>query len=641
MYKATCPLNILSTVVLLLILVSAKNLIAQAAPKWTGFAKFTSISENERGKHLWKMEANLVNDTGTAMHTYTFSENIDGFKDAGSCSGKYKTTISGGYGEDTKLYGFWIPIPQCKGSSERGVWTGEEETAINVENQTGSNPNVMSGSIVEKSEGKVMTWEWNFVRTRDAELIVTPQNYDSWMPEPPVNDSKYGNILPVKLKVQSRSGGKADEKVSYFKLSLTSTSKQPGITLNMPLDKADEEPDLRFMKRDDLTLLDAMGQSAKLACKDGETGYTGIFSFDGGGWTTLNVEAVLNDSTRVRGQLIKSGGEYDIMVPKREASSKIASVWLKQYSKMDDLSDDEVLTGNTNKGDGLTAYEEYRGVISKRQFKRLDPSKMDLGVEMKKDEAPLFAAGISLFEQATEIKIVPLYEGELTPEKMLNKNHAFAHITDQHAMRLRNKILPDGTGGENQPPEVKNKTPKNSSAVVIDIAQNKRIYRSNDTAARKAGMKLPYSEAELINNTVAHELGHGVHLDHHGKSSPASGLTLRAGDTSSFQIIDTYGKEIHIKTGEIFTIAGLVGVKGCEESGDLNCIMAYTSLYQWVRYMGTNNRNRTVYRAIPLLKVGKSLCNSAAGTGINAGNGFFGDANAASGNCRSQIIVKD
>jgi hypothetical protein len=207
MHKLISPLCKQGLVLLLLILMSPKHLIAQAAPKWTGFARYTSITENERGKHTWKMEANVVNDTGTATNTYSYTENIDGLTDKGSCSGSYTTTMSGGYGEGTKLYGFWIPIPACKGSSERGVWTGEEETAINIENQTGDNPNVMSGSIVEKSEGKVMTWEWNFVRTRDAELIVTPANYDMWMPEPPVNGNKYGNVLAIKLKVQSKKGG--------------------------------------------------------------------------------------------------------------------------------------------------------------------------------------------------------------------------------------------------------------------------------------------------------------------------------------------------------------------------------------------------------------------------------------------------
>jgi hypothetical protein len=641
MLKATCRLNLVSIVVLLSILVPTKNLNAQAAPKWTGFARFTSITENERGKHAWKMEANLVNDTGTATNTYNFSENIDGLKDAGSCSGEYKTTMSGGYSEGTKFYGFWIPIPQCKGTSERGVWKGEEETAINVENQTGDNPNVMSGSIVEKIEGKVMTREWNFVRTRDAELIVTPQNYDYWMPEPPVNGSKYGNVLPIKLKVQSRSGGKADEKVSYFKLSLVSTSKQPGISINMPLDKADQEPDLRFMESDDLTLLDAMGQSAKLACKDGETGYTGIFSFDGGGWTTLTVEAVLNDSTHVKGQLIKSGGEYEIMVPKREASSKIASAWLKQYAKIDDQYDDELLTGNINKGDGLTAYEEYRGVISKGLFKRLDPLKMDLAVEMKKDEVPLFAGGISLFEKATEIKTVALYEGELTPKRMLNKNHDYAHITDQHAMRIRNGKLPDGTLGENQPAAVPDKSPKNSLLVIIDVAENKRLFQTNNLSATSAKKKLPFTEAELISNTVAHELGHGIHLDHHGTISAERNLTLTQSDSSNYEVINTDGQRIVITSGKPFTIDGPIGVKGCDQSGDLNCIMAYTSAYNWCHYIAKNKQNRTVYYylKVPFLPTGKHVCISAAGTGINAGNAFFG--NARSGNCRQNIKVKD
>jgi hypothetical protein len=633
MLKVSFPPCVPGMVVLLLILLPTENLSAQVPPKWTGFARFTQITESKRGKTVWKMEAHVTNDTGTATHTSVTPD--------GSCEGTYKTTMSGGYGEGTKMYGFWIPIPPCKGSSER--FLGEDETAINVEGQTGDNPNVMSGSMVEKSEGKLMTWEWNFVRSRDAELIVTPQNYDAWMPEPPVKAAKYGNVLGIKLKVQSKKGGKADEKVHYFKLSLTATSKQPGVTINMPIDNANNEPDLRFMEREGVELLDAGGQSIKLTCQDGESGSAGIVSFDGGGWTTLTVEAVLNDSTHLKGQLLKSGGEEDILIPKREASSKIASIWLKQYGNIGDQSDDEALPGNTNKGDGLTAYEEYRGVISKEQFKRLDASKMELAVERTKKDS-LFTGGLALFENATGIKVISLDEGELTQARLFNNNHEYAHVTDQYAMRIRNKGL-HGISGENQPVGTLNKTPVKSAEVAIDIAENKRTYFTNDSAASEGGVELPYSEADLINNTVAHELGHGVHLEHHGPPSVKTGPRLTANDRSSFTIIDADGRPIDIPNAG-YTIAGRIGVKccvvntdqGCEASGDLKCIMAYTSLYQWVVYKETNG-NKTVYRVVPYIPVGKTVCNSSDGTGINENGGFFGYAKY--GDCRAKIKVKD
>lgn len=626
-------------VMLLFIITLPNDLIAQSSPKWTGFARFTSIKKDEHGISTWKMEANLVNDTGTATHSYSFSYNEKDRKDAGSCSVVGKTIMSGGYGEGTKFYGFWIGVPDCLGVSEKGHPLGMEATAIVVDGQTGDNPNIMSGSKVDKMEnlGTVWTWEWHFVRSRDAELIVTPQNYDAWMPEPPKNSSKYGNILPVKLKVQSRRGGKADEKVNYFKLSLAATSKQPGITINMPLDKADEEPDLRFVEAEDVELLDAKGQSIKLKCRDGETGSVGLVSFDGGGWTTLTVEAILNDSTHLKGQLIKSGGEYEILIPKRDASSKIASAWLKQYSKMEDQSDEEVLPGNTNKGDGITAYEEYRGVISKGQFKRLNPSKMELAVERKEIQEKLFQGGLSLFEKATGIIVLPIYEDELEPGRVLNINSGYGHAQSQHAMRIRDDSLNVGIPGENQPAATLHKTPGMSIKVVIDIKQNKQIFESNKNSAITGKSKLPYSETDLINNTIAHELGHGVHLEHHGPPSGRTGPSLTASDRSRFKILGIDGTSVQIPNSG-YNIKGSVGVAGCEASGDLICIMSYTSLYQWIVYTEPNS-SKTVYRSVPLIAVGQTLCSSAKGTGINANGGFFGDATL--GNCRAQIKVKD
>jgi hypothetical protein len=61
-------------------------------------------------------------------------------------------------------------------------------------------------------------------------------------------------------------------------------------------------------------------------------------------------------------------------------------------------------------------------------------------------------------------------------------------------------------------------------------------------------------------------------------------------------------------------------------------------LYQWIVYPETNS-NKTVYRTVPLLPVGKALCNSANGTGINENGRFFGDAK--DGDCRAKIKVKD
>ncbi|MBL0130434.1 MAG: hypothetical protein IPP43_04340 [Chitinophagaceae bacterium] len=61
------------------------------------------------------------------------------------------------------------------------------------------------------------------------------------------------------------------------------------------------------------------------------------------------------------------------------------------------MDDKEYSTGNSNDGDGLTAYEEYRGVISEKEFGprnpnkfgRLDPNKKRAGNNGKRAELPI------------------------------------------------------------------------------------------------------------------------------------------------------------------------------------------------------------------------------------------------------------
>ncbi|MEK7225546.1 MAG: hypothetical protein AAB221_07675, partial [Bacteroidota bacterium] len=88
------------------------------------------------------------------------------------------------------------------------------------------------------------------------------------------------------------------------------------------------------------------------------------------------------------------------------------------------------------------------------------------------------------------------------------------------------------------------------------------------------------------------------------------------------------------------------GIDSCDASGDLSCIMAYTSLYNW-SFRKSNTDGSLYYYKVPLLPVGKKLCTSKTGTGINAAsnkgvnnvNKYFG--NAENGNCLNQIKLRD
>jgi hypothetical protein len=153
---------------------------------------------------------------------------------------------------------------------------------------------------------------------------------------------------------------------------------------------------------------------------------------------------------------------------------------------------------------------------------------------------------------------------------------------------------------------------------------------------------------ELINSTVAHEIAHGVNVNHHGDDAPNGArpeLWENAGDNHVF---DQNGHEIPISQWSVdpgrnihyYKIEGKVGAPtpGSAESGDMTCFMCYTSFYNWSFIQGANGSLN--YYMVPLLAVGKNLCKNGNATSINLKPIYFGPALGGRGNCFGQIQLK-
>ena len=531
----------------------------------------------------------------------------------------------------------------------------QELDIIVSERPLDNSPDVLAGSETRVSDlaanGKVTTTiTWNLVRTIDIELIVTPQTYDMWLPEPGIDEETQGSVMNILLKVQGKNGRPLLQKAKAFELRLSNTSREPGITLNFPLHPGDPQPDLRFMMQPGADTSEA-GQLIRIPCLGGcITGSAKIGSFDGGGWTTLTAIATLEDDTQIKGSLLVPGGKQEIPIPKRDVGSKIGTAWLDVNGNPGEMDDIEESTGNTNNGDGLTAYEEYRGFIAYEEkngliigpkFRRLDPRKKELGVRMKKTEFARFSEGLRWFENATSLIVIRFGETEIDVDRRLNKNALSANSYKQYVLKLENDTINGDASGVNEPITVTAKTPANSERVVIDINKNKQFYQTQVAgliaANRRYGtnLRMPYTEDEDLANTVAHELAHGVNVNHHGLTSDESSpRTIPPNGVNIYHIYDDNGIEI---TDRPFQINGSIGTVGNDESGDLSCIMAYTSFYQWA-YRYNHQDGSLNYYSVRLLPKGKTLCNSKSGTGINHNNEYFGDATF--GNCLSQIKLK-
>lgn len=624
-----------------------------AEAKWSGTVSFQVTTHNrDGGSSIWKMDATIHNDTGTATHSSRFQRP----NASGSCFNQAKTELEVGIDEERGEYSIFVAVPGCYGRQvDYGVekdYATTDETGISIDHQRlGSNHNVLSGIIRDSTgdgEGSssVTIYTWNLSRGDITdELIVTPVAYDSWEPEPGTDETTPGKQMQLNLKLQDRSGGNPSLKVVRFELQLKQTSTEPGIALNFPVSGAQSLPDLRFDDNggDEIS---SDGQFIKIESTDGRTGEAIINAYDGGAFTILNAEAVLDGGRRVKGKLLNPSGVTDIQIPKRQPGTKIATHWLTGNGNPGEMDDKE--TGGSGPGDGLTAYEEYRGVISEGGFKRLDPRKKEVGIWMNEAGFRAFREGVEWFKTASGIIPVYFKENEIDVDRNLNKNHKSAHDYDQKVLKIEDGATSKNAAGENRPVTLDFMVPVQSELIVINLSYLNSFYPQQEAAARADGVTMPYTLKELIASTVAHEVGHGVNINHHGPPSVTPQNRTAYDDSRPpyhiFRFKNNAVQEIPVSqwrldaglNKRVYDINGITGIPGNEESGDLSCIMAYTSLYTWCFHQGADGSLH--YCQVPLLPVGKSLCTTKDGSGINKFPCYFGRASV--GNCKGQIKLR-
>ena len=670
-YKSFSP-----PLLVMLIIAGSFQYDARAQSKWSGSLTLTQRVVSEVGKSDRYVEVSFTNalptlyrndpttdldftdDKGTGRANYR-GEVIIGGKliGTGDCRGSGQTELNEVLIDPTdSSYRIHAIGPACNGTTVDllpGGTTqpyGPEFTDIIVSSKAlqGVNQNVLSGTETTVSDiglgNKVTTTvSWNLVRSVDVVFMVTPiakapLTYDTWLPVPGRDETTKGSFMEINLKLQRRNGQPPSLKADEFELRLSNTSREPGITINFPLSpRANQLPDLRFLPHPGAE----SGQDDQLLTIPSANGVTGkafIGSYDGGAYTTLTVYALLEGGIRIKGELLVPGGEQEILIPKRKPGSIIATAWLTANGNPADVFDEEESPGNTNNGDGLSAYEEYRGVVSMGQFRRLDPKKKELGILPKQSEIGIFSEGFTQFQNASGIKIILFNKYEIPENRRLNQNSSSAHIFKQFVLRINkgNTDQIDFSGQINRAwglafgaPDI----PARVTHIVIDVD---RILSYYQLQFRYTQGNLPYNGGDMVASTTAHEIGHGVNLPHHGIRLPnLPGLTVPADTVPHFRIFLERGTpEI---TSRPYPIHGPVGSPNNHESGNVSCFMCYRNKTNWVRIIVSNNELH--YYKVPQLREGSLFCTDKRGTDINANNRYYG--NAIQGCCLGRIKLKD
>lgn len=481
--------------------------------------------------------------------------------------------------------------------------------------------------------GLLVSWQLEIAPSPYRLQIEVPANYAKWRPTT-TPDAEAGDPLAVTARVVAMDGSEPAVKVAQFEWTLRDTSREPGVALNFPINATDDRYDLELSASGPgFALVDAK-QRVLRSEPSGLSDTVQVVPFDWGGWSTVQVTAVLEGGRRLTGRL-KGEIEAGLRVPKRAPDSYIADGWKEETGAHGaDTSDDEKApVGDGTKGDGLSLYEEYRGFYEAGEHFGGDPKKKDFFIRLK--QAGIAIGGVQEFQRATELKVHYKFTGREFPEsRIINANRDRGpSVTDQHGVIVQVNKAQKGfyiaRGGPGNPKMI----------TTVDLV--------SDVAAE---------DPDELRSSVAHELGHCVNIWHHGEADNKvlwvedSGKlyetlrdgtmppTIRVGNEQFDDITSEAIAEAHAEPDK--TLIVVMGRDQGQHSGDDHCFMCYDNAQSYKFREGTDLRFWLFDNPI-----GDSLCKKAAGSGVNEAGRIpqsrYGPARAGRGDCFHQILVTD
>jgi len=384
------------------------------------------------------------------------------------------------------------------------------------------------------------------ISTRDKRprVVLEPgDGYAKWIPELAEQDE--GNTISVTARIIDPPDAEGS-----IRFELRDVSKEPGKCLNHPTQNAQTSPDLKIPSAKNSEELDvAEGEQTAQSKDDVVDARVVVQADDWGAYGKLYAIATIN----LGGQDVEVPAVYEatgtayLTLPKDEDDNSIADEWQRKngVSSCGGDSDDDQRPEGRGPGDGLSVYEEYRGLRVQGKHQRLDPKIKDLFVY---DQHDLVAD--SYLEAITE----PLKVHYMQPAEMgigaggngrvVNFNHDRYHLVHQHGLHV---VRDQGGGRYNWglchgrtlgPPVTAD--PK-VSIYVDQIGRDiRQTYQDNKNVIMDELMPFRPDEAWLQGHirdatrmVTAHECCHGLGISHHLKTLPPG--------TTENEVNPTYG----------------------------------------------------------------------------------------------------
>ncbi|HKS38225.1 MAG TPA: hypothetical protein VJW76_13595 [Verrucomicrobiae bacterium] len=526
------------------------------------------------------------------------------------------------------------------------------------------NPLCLTGVAAEQFlRDNSVTVSWNLEPTQPEVIVSLEPSHENWIPEANLKNQRNefeGNSIKITAEFSTECGTGPSVGPEIFRFELVKVSRERGVCMNYPpAGQADTKPDLRFNERlNPANKFIVLNEGTVLETLPGNTERrvtASLSAYDFGAFATLKVTAIIGGITNVGYLKADPARSTNILLPKRQGTSEIADAWKDQHQVRDLADDDDsdnTPVGDEHKGDGFSLYEEYRGFAENQRHIRTNPEVKDLFVRDQIGGAAV-KEQIILFRRTSELDVHhKLRPGEMAVDARMNFNHGHAHLHDQHGLYVRGR--PEQTGSSEAITRAgfdtnMISTPGTTSRIELDLDEigldlrdlnNIRIFR------------------ELAVDSLAHELGHGCSVYHHGDSDeptfllrqfdPAGNSFLIAADGNNARVVFEDGvtsvtrSYVTVGTNQILVLN--TGARQGQHSGNMDCIMRYHGAdffpsqadpqHLFYRFNPEDQHSRTLF------------CESGAGTKANAsapGKPWprFGNAADKRGNCKHQLCVND
>lgn len=544
---------------------------------------------------------------------------------------------NGGTTTRTSQEVFVIELGMDRGTPPPG-WT------VTVNHKPGSYRYIVTANFTHSSQGgetqyaesASFTLTFDLSGEEEIEAVMIPQDkgkpenekYPNWMPEAGNDEDTAGNSLHVSVVLQPKGQeGKMPSKTGKFHFELADVSHEPGVCLNWPPEGlAKTTPDLKIDGSSNRQLHPngVDGQSADSDDKLLASSVT-VSSYDWGAYGKLKVTVTLDDGTTVVAHLKDEPDIESLTIPKDDNGNHIADAWERKMGLSGDVSetsdDDDSPAGDGTKGDGLSAYEEYRGFQVQGHHISTDPKVKDLFVYDQDDMTLGYfgASGLDLHSVRSEEFTFSSPGGGGQNPWVINFNSGFGNLGKQHLLFLRNATLGNGklgdSGGINPGP------PKTTYWIKLDVAYTASLGGVNE-----------------LQSTIAHELAHRTNVWHHGDKDYDVGKVEK--ELSPGNWVEMLKR----KPDDVWTVSAQGG-----QSSGADCIMRYELIdffewdagpYRWTKPPGALQRGGRYRKPAP---PGTTFCSDFRGAGVNApGNQpapLAGDATR--GICQKQFCVND